>query len=282
MPIDDLLAYFDHWNGQRAEASHPIQFDAQGAVGRYGGLRLRSVFQPLLAAPTLAPVAHEALLRARDETDQAIPPASAFQRAVSPAESIYFDRLCRTIHALNFVKQNGTAGGDLFLNVSGSHLLSVGSGHGSTFETLLQHCGLSPTQVVLEVLESRVDDLQRLQEAIDAYRSRGFRVAIDDFGCRHSNFDRLWQLTPDIVKLDRSLIVQASDNSRARRILPKLIDIIHDLGAIAVCEGVETPAQHQLAVDAGTDLLQGFYYARPAATLYQALPQPESASLNPA
>lgn len=56
---------------------------------------------------------------------------------------------------------------------------------------------------MLGVLESHVDDLQHLQEAIDAYRSRGFRVAIDDFGCQHSNFDRLWRLTPDIVKLAR-------------------------------------------------------------------------------
>ncbi len=264
MHIDELLAYFDRWNGQRAVAGPSIEFDDHGAFGRYQGLRLYSVFQALFSADTLHPVAHEALLRAKDENGQALTPPEAFKRAASPAESMYFDRLCRMVHSLNFFNQNGVEG-DLFLNVSGSHLLSVSGNHGETFETLLQHCGLQPTQIVLEILESRVDDLHRLQEAIDAYRSRGFRVAIDDFGCQHSNFDRLWQLTPDIVKLDRSLIVQAADNSRARRILPKLIDIIHDLGALAVCEGIENLAQHELATDAGSDLLQGFYYAKPAA-----------------
>lgn len=176
---------------------------------------------------------------------------------------MHFDRLCRVVHALNFFHQSG-AQGDLFLNISGRHLLSVGKGHGHTFETLLRHCGLAPTQIVLEVLESGVDDLQHLQEAVNGYRSRGFRVAIDDFGCQHSNFDRLWRLTPDIVKLDRSLIVQASTNARARRILPKIIDIIHDLGAQVVCEGIETAEQHTLARAAGADLLQGYYYARPS------------------
>jgi EAL domain-containing protein (putative c-di-GMP-specific phosphodiesterase class I) len=263
MPLEDLLAYFNHWHGQASEEARHICFAADEAYGVYRGLHLHSVFQALFAADSLQPVAHEALLRARDEQDRPVSPSDAFLRAVGPDDAIYFDRLCRTVHALNF-RQQGSIAGDLFLNVSGSHLLSVGGGHGSTFETLLKHCGLKPTQIVLEILESRVDHLQHLQEAIEAYRSRGFRVAIDDFGCQHSNFDRLWQLTPDIVKLDRSLIVQAASNSRARRILPKLIDIIHDLGAQAVCEGIETAEQHQLARDAGADLLQGYYYARPS------------------
>lgn len=263
MPIDDLLSYFNYWNAARSEPTHPLQFDDSGVFGRYRGLRLYSAFQPLFAAATRKPVAHEALLRARGEDNRTLPPAEAFGRANGPDEAVYFDRLCRMVHALNFFNQSGAVG-DLFLNVSGSHLLSVTGGHGRIFETLLGHCGLKPTQIVLEILESGVDDLEHLQEAVNAYRSRGFRVAIDDFGCQNSNFDRLWRLTPDIVKLDRSLIVQAVDNRRARRILPKLIEIIHDLGALAVCEGIETPVQEKLACDAGADLLQGFYYARPS------------------
>ncbi|MFZ2855842.1 MAG: hypothetical protein WAZ34_17225 [Rhodocyclaceae bacterium] len=46
--------------------------------------------------------------------------------------------------------------------------------------------------------------------------------------------------------------MQAVDNRRARCILPKIIEIIHDLGAQVVVEGIETPVQHALARDAGT------------------------------
>ena len=264
MAYDDLLAYFDYWNRQLSESADDFQFDDLGAFGSFRGLRLYSAFQAVFASDTLQPVAHEALLRARDENNKSISPAEAFERAVTPDEAIYFDRLCRTVHSLNFFNQSG-AEGDLYLNVSGRHLLSVGGGHGRTFETLLKQCGLKPTQIVLEILESGVEHLQHLQAAVDAYRSRGFRVAIDDFGCQHSNFDRLWQLTPDIVKLDRSLIVQAGINGRARWILPRIVEIIHGLGAQVVVEGIETPEQHALALDAGADLLQGFYYARPSA-----------------
>jgi len=263
MPLDDLLEYFAAWTGDPVRAEPNLKFDHRGAFGSYRGLRLHSVFQALFASADGRPVAHEALLRVSDRNGVALTPAQAFAVPQGQEEIVYFDRLVRMVHAVNFVNQ---ARGDapLFLNVSGQHLLSVGEGdHGQTFEKLLGHCGLKPSQIVLEILESRVDDLSHLQRAVEAYQRRGYRVAIDDFGCQHSNFDRLWLLSPDIVKLDRSLIVEAGANPRARRILPKLIEIIHDLGAQAVCEGIETPEQHALARDAGADLVQGFLYARP-------------------
>lgn len=137
---------------------------------------------------------------------------------------------------------------------------------------MLAVCGLQPQQVVLEVLESGVKDLACLQSAMQGWRSRGFRIAIDDFGCQHSNFDRLGQLTPDILKLDRQLVHHAESNARAALILPSLIDMIHDLGASVVCEGVETAVQHRLCVEAGADPFQGFFYTRPAAQLYSTRP----------
>jgi EAL domain-containing protein (putative c-di-GMP-specific phosphodiesterase class I) len=67
--------------------------------------------------------------------------------------------------------------------------------------------------------------------------------------------------------LDRSLIVQSMINPRAKVIFPKLVEIIHDLGAQTVCEGIETSEQHRLALSSGVDLVQGFFYARPQANL---------------
>jgi EAL domain-containing protein (putative c-di-GMP-specific phosphodiesterase class I) len=266
MPIERLVAYFRESTGG-ADGAAQIRPEPQGATASYHGMRLGSVFQPLLAADDLHCVAYEALLRAHDAQGRPLSPAAAFAVPATPGEAVYFDRLCRILHALNFVRQ-AEPGAELFLNVSGRHLLSLASGtHGETFEQLLGMCGLRPEQIILEVLEARVDDISHLNDAVEAYRRRGYRVAIDDFGCEHSNFDRLWRLTPDIVKLDRALIVQGASDPRARRILPKLIEIIHDLGATVVCEGIENGEQHALAIDAGADLVQGYYYARPAATL---------------
>ncbi|MRR09138.1 EAL domain-containing protein [bacterium] len=279
MPLSELLAYFNDRSGGGADVSTRLRVDAQGAHGRYGELRLESVFQPLFRLDSLEPFAYEALLRVRDDSNLPVSPQQAFEQPKTTDEILYFDRLCRSVHAVNFARQAGEES-VLFLNVDGRHLLGVeGRNHGSTFEKLLQHCGLKPRQVVLEIIESGIDDLERLLDAVAAYQARGYRVAIDDFGCQHSNFDRLWQLTPDIVKLDRSLILQSEINPRARLILPKLVDIIHDLDALVVCEGIETAAQHAFAREAGVDLVQGFLYARPAPQLLARRPEAATARL---
>lgn len=267
MLAEKLLDYFAERNALDTASVPNLHIGNGSALGHYRGMHLSSVFQPLLDARSLQARAHEALLRVHDDFGRALSPAEAFAIPATADDIVYFDRLCRIVHALNFVGQ-APAGAELFLNVSGRHLLGVSNGgHGEIFERLLDMCGLKPEQVILEVLEAKVDDISRLNDAVGAYRERGYRVAIDDFGCENSNFDRLWRLTPDIVKLDRSLILQGTSNERARRILPRLVDIIHELGAQVVCEGIETPEQHQLAVDAGADLLQGYYYAIPSATL---------------
>lgn len=272
MPIEELLDYFVEREKIPSTPVSHLHIGDSGASGLYRGLHLTSVFQPLFDARSLKAKAHEALLRVHNNAGQSLSPAAAFALPATSSEVVYFDRLCRIVHALNFVRQ-ADAGAELFVNVSGRHLLGVSNrGHGEIFERLLHMCGLKPRQVILEVLEAKVDDISRLNEAVAAYRERGYRVAIDDFGCEHSNFDRLWRLTPDIVKLDRSLILQGTSNERARRILPKIVEIIHELGAEVVCEGIETPGQHALAIDAGADLVQGYYYARPSAKLFSHLP----------
>lgn len=267
MPIEELVAYFSHDTAPSSDVSHQLHLENRLASGLYRGMTLQSVFQPLFDSRTLRAGAHEALLRVRDARGRPLSPAEAFAVPVTAEDAVRFDRLCRIVHALNFVAQ-ADAKAELYLNLSGRHLLGLASGnYGETFEKLLAMCGLRPERIVIEVLESSVDNIGHLNEAVEAYRKRGYRVAIDDFGCENSNFDRLWRLTPDLVKLDRSLILQGTTNLRARRILPKLVDIIHDLGAKVVCEGIETLEQHQLAIDAGADLVQGYYYAMPAREL---------------
>jgi EAL domain-containing protein (putative c-di-GMP-specific phosphodiesterase class I) len=268
-----LADFFQRAAGRPSDVQQCLLFSDGGVSGRFGKLNLASAFQPLLDARSLQQVGFEALLRARSDDGRTVSPEQVFKLPTDSDGIVFLDRLCRTLHAANFAAQ-AWPGDMLYLNVYGGHLLNVERGiHGQAFESLLGYCGLSPAQVVLEILESEIADDVKLVEAIEAYQSRGYRIAIDDFGCKHSNFDRLWKLSPDIVKLDRSLIVQSSDNSRARKILPKLVSILQDLGTKVVCEGIELSEQHQLAVDAGVDFVQGFLYARPHPLLHEQLVQ---------
>lgn len=273
MELSKLLAYFDEWRGRQSVLDHALQFDDHGAIGCYDGLRLHSVFQPILHANDLRPFAYEALLRVRSLSGELLGPQDVFRLTEVSEEILYLDRLCRVIHSINFFSQQPGPNLSLFLNVDGRHLLNVANGgHGRIFQALLDYCGVRPQQVVLEIVESLVANSRHLIEALASYQKLGYRIAIDDFGSRESNFDRLWNLSPDIVKLDRNLVAQSVVNPRARRVLPKLVDIIHELGAKVVCEGIEDEEQHCIAVDTGTDLLQGYYYARPAGLIDPQVP----------
>lgn len=265
MPLLDLVSFI---NKQLATETLSAQLvldqSSSSVLGEFSTLRLTSVFQPLFNAHTGAINGYEALLRAT-EGGNSLSPMTVFSTQRPATEIVLLDRFCRYLHTLNFLAQQGQQ--DLYLNINAGHLRHIEQGHGLVFERTLHQFGLEPTQIVLEIVESALPDSIRLRAALENYRARGYRIALDDFGSQYSNFDRLWLLTPDIVKLDRSLLAQAQVNPRAQVILPRLVEMLHDLGAKVVAEGIETAQQKTLAQAANVDLLQGFFLACPSANL---------------
>jgi len=272
MPIDLLINYF---RNLRKSDLDPLEeywpsLDRSGTrvVGYYQNLVLSSVYQPIVSRSEQNIIGYEALLRAIDPAGNPVAPEDVFRLPRSSEDATYLDRLCRVLHVLNLLRQPGQGlSGYLFLNVTPRHLQELAGDHGRAFEAILRFFGLTPDKVVLEVLESEIEDIDRLKRAIANYRARGYRIAIDDFGRRHSNFDRLWLLEPDIVKFDRSLLLQAEQDARIRRVLPRLVEIVHELDAKTILEGVENATQMQLALDAGVDWIQGYHLGRPSPDL---------------
>jgi EAL domain-containing protein (putative c-di-GMP-specific phosphodiesterase class I) len=167
----------------------------------------------------------------------------------------------RTLHVLNF-RQIYAENGLLFLNVHPKLLITVNS-HGKVFERILHANSVPTDRVVIEIPENLVEQDKQLSEAIDNYRDRGYHIAIDDFGKKKTNLDRLWKIAPEYVKLDVSLIQEAESNDRVRKTLPNLIKLVQDLGAKPIIEGIETQTQLDIAVQAGGTLLQGYFLGKP-------------------
>jgi EAL domain-containing protein (putative c-di-GMP-specific phosphodiesterase class I) len=229
---------------------------------KFIGLQLSSVFQPIVDLNKNEPLGYEALLRAIDQKGNAVAPPAAFRQAELAERLVKFDRVCRTLHTLNFLNM-GKSKGLLFLNVHPELLVAVNS-HGKVFEQVLHQHDVATHDVVIEINESAVSEEKLLADAIANYRERGYKIAIDDFGKEHSNLDRLWKLAPEYVKLDGGIIQQAEFNPRLQRILPKLVEIIHELDAEVVIEGIESPVQLELAKHAGAHLVQGYLLGLPA------------------
>ncbi len=270
MALFDLVRYLNARQrvrqGLASDVPDALEVSGGRAVARFVDLHLESAFQPIVDLGRGRIVAHEALLRGRSERGANVAPEEVFARPRGVEELVYLDRLSRTLHALNFVEQRGAGRGALYLNVDPGHLLAAVD-HGLVFESILRHVGVSPEEVVLEILESKVDDLSALRVAIGNFRSRGFRIAIDDFGRGHANFDRLWELQPEVVKLDRHLLLTADSDRKVRAVLGKLVDVAKAHGALILFEGVETEEQLEIVRESGADLAQGYLLGRPAAEL---------------
>lgn len=242
-----------------------LHASADGLSAQHRGHTLRSAFQPIVSLAHCRSVGYEALVRATDAAGHAVPPPELFVNASSEAELVHLDRLCRAVHVHNFVQQGGQDSW-LFLNVH--PIVSVrGRHYGRFFEELLANSGLPPERVVIEILEDGLLDDQQLAAAADFYRARGCLVALDDFGIGHSNFGRIWQIKPHIVKLDRSTLTFARQNATARRVLPRLVTLLHEAGCLVLIEGIEDEYEAMLAMESDADLAQGYYFARPGAQL---------------
>lgn len=239
-----------------------LELDDGEVTSKFVGLNLHSAFQPIHNLRDADnPLGYEALLRPSIGQTDAVTPAFAFSFADSQGKLVKFDRVARTLHTLNYLGLPANRG-LLFLNVHPKLLVSINA-HGKVFERVLHDHSVPTHQVVIEIVESAIEVEKKLQEAVENYRDRGYRVAIDDFGSNHSNLDRLWDISPDYIKLDGRIISEAQHNPKVRRILPKLIEVVHGLEAEAVIEGIENSIQYQIALDSGANFLQGYHLGRP-------------------
>jgi EAL domain-containing protein (putative c-di-GMP-specific phosphodiesterase class I) len=146
---------------------------------QHGELTLTSVFQPIFSLSHMRAVGYEGLLRAHDMLDRPVSPLDVFGEAARVGDVLQLDRLAQTLHLENF-KVLGAEREWLFLNVHPGALTDPYLS--AALLATLKRLGLSPRRIVLEVLEQRAEDLERLADAVRQFRERGFLIALDDFG----------------------------------------------------------------------------------------------------
>lgn len=234
--------------------------------GVFKGITIRSAFQPIYSLVHARIVGAEGLMRCTAPNGEPVSPLEMlFAKCHNEADSVLLDRLCRYLHVKNALSLLPSPGW-LFLNVS-PRIVIAGRRYGAFFKELLQQSGMPPSRIVVEILEDPSHEEEQLHKAVDYFRELGCVIAVDDFGTGHSNFSRVWEINPDIVKLDRSLVVRSAFDSRISRTLPNLVDLLHESGCHVLMEGIENENEAITAVSAGVDMVQGNYFARPGANL---------------
>jgi diguanylate cyclase (GGDEF)-like protein len=128
----------------------------------------------------------------------------------------------------------------------------------------LERCGMNAQALEIEVTESTLaDNPQLVIAALDELRLMGVRVAIDDFGTGYSSMSSLAVLPTDVLKIDRSFVMDCGTHQTSRSVIEAIVSMAHVLGKVTVAEGVETQAQLQTLRQLGCDFAQGHVFAMP-------------------
>jgi EAL domain-containing protein (putative c-di-GMP-specific phosphodiesterase class I) len=121
-----------------------------------------------------------------------------------------------------------------------------------------------PSRVVLEITErTAIKDYPRFQEYLEAFRSRGFRVAVDDAGSGYAGLGSIANLAPDYIKLDISLIANIDTNFLKQNLVETMVSFANGQGAKVIAEGVERREEFETVKELGVHLTQGFLFHRP-------------------
>lgn len=234
-------------------------------VASFKGFRLESVFQPIFSHAHHRAVGQEALLRITDASGQPVAPLHFLCRDWPDADAILLNEMVARLHVSNF-RRAAPDNQWLFLNVDPVDAPRTRLAAQALGQTLASE-GLDPADVVIEIVEQDIPNPGDLLDIVATYRELGCLIAIDDFGTGFSNLSRMIKFRPDIVKLDRTFVADGRNDVQAARCLPLIVNMLHEIGSLVLAEGVESEAHALDAVRADVDLMQGYYFARPAADI---------------
>ncbi len=133
-----------------------------------------------------------------------------------------------------------------------------------TVEQVIEATGLPPDCLKLEVTESGI--MENPEQAITKMkilRAQGIRFSIDDFGTGYSSLSYLKRFPIDVLKIDRSFVIDATTNTSDQEIIKTIIAMARNLGMDTVAEGVEIKEQQDLLIRHGCRIMQGYYFGRP-------------------
>jgi diguanylate cyclase (GGDEF)-like protein len=126
----------------------------------------------------------------------------------------------------------------------------------------LASSGLAAGRLEIEVTETALlDDKSLTRQYIEELKQLGVRIALDDFGTGYSSLSYLHKLPLDKIKIDRSFLMDVTQNSRSLELLKGIVSLSRPLGLSVTVEGVETFEQLKiLAQQVKPDLVQGFLF----------------------
>ncbi|MCW9014042.1 MAG: EAL domain-containing protein [Gammaproteobacteria bacterium] len=131
-------------------------------------------------------------------------------------------------------------------------------------EEYIQSCELQPEYIDLEITETiAMQDAENSIQKMHQLKQLGVHLSMDDFGAGYSSLSYLHQFPLDVLKIDRSFVMDIGEKGGDGAIARAVIAMAHSLNLEVIAEGVENEEQYTFLKEHGCNTIQGYLISRP-------------------
>jgi len=227
-------------------------------------------FQPILSADSKAVYSYEILGRYIDDDGEVQSLGPFFNDAsTSNEEALIVDRLVRRYAFRKYAEEKRSE--YLFINIRLAWLTQY-TDRPELMVTLrlAEEYGIALEKLVIEITEEEFNASDAYIRAVIHYKSVGCRIALDDYGKKASNIERLVELKPDIIKINRDYIQSSEKSYHYREYMRSIAGFAESVGIEVLYEGIETQRQFDICLSLKGRYYQGFLISRPQPSMHDA------------
>ena len=220
--------------------------------------RIVSYFQPIINNNTQKIAKYESLVRLVQEDGKVLSPYFFLETA---KRSNYYLKITNIVleHSFGILHR---CKADISINLSALDIEMPSMR--TKILSLLQQYKNEAHRIVFELLEDEgIKDFDTVKQFISEMKSYGAKIAIDDFGAGYSNFERLLDYQPDILKIDGCLIRDIETSNYSLSAVKSIVTFAKEQKLQTVAEFIENKAIFEIVKDLGIDFSQGYYFGKP-------------------
>ena len=257
----ELYCEWDSSNGKNFERKIKIENNIQNEIDNN---RFFLEYQPIIDAKTNKIMGAEVLSRLNSTTEGILTPR-IFLSAVNNVglnqkfDYYIFEKNCKWIASDKEKRMK------YVYTINFSRYTLCDENLAENIISIIEKYAINYSCIAIEILEDKsLNDSEKstMVENLAILKNKGALILLDDFGKGYTNFSDLKDFDISIVKIDKS-ITQNANTETGFVILKNIIRTAHDLGFKTLSEGIETEEHKKIVIDAGCDILQGYYFYRP-------------------
>ncbi|MBQ3856818.1 MAG: EAL domain-containing protein [Ruminococcus sp.] len=124
--------------------------------------------------------------------------------------------------------------------------------------------GIPYSKIAIEITESRSEaEFHIMKQRVTQLQELGIMFYLDDFGTGYSNFERIMEIPFDIIKFDRSLLIESRKSSESHFMVSTFASMFRKLDYAILFEGVENDMDEANCLSMNARYLQGYKYSKP-------------------